>query len=57
MTKEEIDILFKTIELYKYVVAVLDCEDKLNKLNATMIEDTLLRLKSGEYKIVTNKDY
>lgn len=54
MTKEEIDILFEVIDLYNEVVALLDCE---NKLNVTMIEDTLLRLKSGEYKIVENRDY
>lgn len=54
MTKEEIDILLDVINVYENMVALLGCE---SKLDATMIGDTLLRLKSGEYKIVTDKDY
>ena len=54
MTKEEIDILLDVINVYENMVALLGCE---SKLDATMIGDTLLRLKSGEYKIVTSEGY
>ena len=54
MTEKEIELLIEICEFYRTVTDTLGV---VNKLNNTMIEDALIRLRDGEYKIVDNLEY
>ena len=56
MDEKEIDLLQKICDLYREV-SYRTTGKYENELDHTSIEDTLARLKSGEYEIVKNKDY
>lgn len=54
MDKDDIEILLEVCDLYRTVTRLVGAE---NKLDSTNIEDTLLRLKDGEYIIKDNPDW
>ena len=54
MDRDEIEILFEVLDLYRTICNVTGAENKIDK---TMIEDTLARLKCGEYEIRRNPEY
>lgn len=54
MNRDEIEILFEVLDLYRTICEATGAENKIDK---TMIGDTLARLKCGEYEIRTNPEY
>ena len=54
MTKEEIEILENVLSMHREICYYLHIECALDR---TSIEDTLIRLKSGEYIIRNNPDW
>lgn len=54
MKNEEIDLLLDICCLYRTISREVS---GICKLDATSIEDTLARLRSGEYVIKENPDY
>lgn len=54
MDKKEIDLLLEICDFYSVVTDALGVENKLNK---SMVIDTLLRLKSGEKTIKDNPEW
>ena len=54
MDREEIDLLIEICDFYSVVADTLGVENKLNK---SMVMDTLLRLKNGEKIVKDNPDW
>lgn len=54
MEKDEITLLQNILMLYRDICQNIGAECKLD---ATMIEDTLIRLSTGEYEIRCNPNY
>ena len=51
METKDIDLLFEICDLYRAITVQLGVECKLD---VSMVEDRLARLKSGEYIIIDN---
>ena len=54
MDEQEIEILIEVCDTYHTLCEALGAEDKLMY---TMVGDTLLRLRSGEYEIRRNPNW
>lgn len=54
MDDQDIDLLIRICDLYGTICNTMEVENKLDK---TMIMDTLLRLKSGEKEIRNNPEW